>query len=136
MGEQLSVEDPSYGLIVVRRWHVHEPTERMGRWRFAVFLDLLLHVFVTMILFGSFLVGHPDAPFWETLLVLIGGYVAVSFVHRVFLQWWWRATLGKALLGVVLVRTDTRGRPALRRLAGVWLGASLIVAIEGVLNGL
>jgi len=136
MGEQLSAEDPSYGLIVVRRWNVHEPTERTGRWRFAVFLDILLHLFLTVILFSVFLVGHPDASFWVTLLVLVGSYAVVSFVHRVFLQWWWRATLGKVLLGVVVVRTDTRRRPPLRRLAGVWLGTSLIAAIEGLLNGL
>jgi len=47
-GEQLSVEDPSYGLIVVHRWNVREPRERTARWRLAVAVDILLHSFVTL----------------------------------------------------------------------------------------
>ncbi len=135
VGRQPDVEDASYGLIVVQRWNVREPRERTARWRIAVAVDILLHSFVTFIVFGSYLVGHPDPPLWGVLLALPGSYLAVSFVHRVFLQWWWRATLGKLLLGVVLVRSDTRERPPLRRLAGVWL-LSLVLTFAQLLDGL
>jgi hypothetical protein len=135
MGEQLSVEDPSYGLIVVRRWHLHEPKERTARWRIAVVIDILLHSVAMVIVFGSFLVGHPDPPLWQSILVPVGSYMAVSFVHRVLFQWAFRTTVGKALLGVVLVRTDTRGRPSLGRLAGVWLG-SFFIFLGSLLDGL
>jgi hypothetical protein len=135
MGERLDVEDESYGLIVVSRWRVHEPDERKWRWRFAVAFDILLHLFVTAMLFGAFLVGHPDAPDWVSFLALVGCYLAVSFAHRVFLQWAWRSTIGKLLLGVVLVRADTRGRPLLRRLVSAWLG-SVLLTFGTALDGL
>jgi len=135
VGRQPDAADTSYGLIVVHRWNVREPRERTARWRIAVTIDILLHSLVTFIVFASYLVGHPDPPLWGVLLTLPGTYLAVSFVHRVFLQWWWRATLGKLLLGVVLVRTDTRGRPPLRRLAGVWLASLFLTAVQ-LLDGL
>lgn len=135
VGPRLSVEDASYGLIVVHRWHVHEPRERTARWRLAVAIDILLHSFVTLIVFGSYLVGHPDPPLWGVLLALPGSYLLASFLHRVLFQWAFRSTIGKLLLGVVLVRTDTRERPPLRRLAGVWLG-SLFITLGSLLDGL
>jgi hypothetical protein len=135
VGEQPDVEDVSYGLIVVHRWNVREPRERTARWRIAVAIDILLHSFVTFIVFGSYLVGHPDPPLWGVLLALPGSYLLVSFMHRVLFQWAFRSTVGKLLLGVVLVRTDTRERPSLRRLAGVWLG-SLFITLASLLDGL
>ena len=60
----------------------------------------------------------------------------MSFVHRVLFQWACKATIGKLLLGVVLVRADNRRRPTLRRLAALWLFGTLMSVLEGVLNGL
>jgi hypothetical protein len=135
VGEQLDVEDVSYGLIVVHRWNVREPRERTARWRIAVVTDILLHSLATLIVFGSFLIGHPDPSIFAVLLALPGSYLVVSFMHRVLFQWAFRSTVGKLLLGVVLVRTDTRERPSLRRLAGVWLG-SLFITLASLLDGL
>jgi hypothetical protein len=135
MGVQLSVEDRWSGLTVVHRWHVHEPRERTARWRIAVAIDVLLHSLVTVIVFGSFLVGHPDPSIWGVLLALPGSYIAVSFAHRVLFQWAFRSTIGKLLLGVVMVRMDTRERPLLRRLAWSWVG-SFFMTVATLLDGL
>jgi hypothetical protein len=134
MGEQLSADDPSWGLIVVHRWNVREPRERTARWRIAVAIDILLHSLVTVIVFGSFLIGHPDPSIWGVLLALPGSYIAVSFAHRVLFQWAFRSTIGKLLLGVVMVRTDTRERPLLRRLAWGWVG-SFFMTLAPLLDG-
>ncbi|HEY0501200.1 MAG TPA: RDD family protein [Kutzneria sp.] len=133
MGEQLDVQDRSFGLIVVHRWNPHEPDERTARWRVAVLIDVLLHSFAMVIAFGVFLLTHPDPPGWQAVLALVGSYLAVSFVHRALFQWALRSTIGKLLLGVVLVRTDTLGRPSVWRLAGIWV-FSLFLFLTNLLD--
>lgn len=45
----------------------------------------------------------------------------VSFVHRVLLQWWWGATLGRALFAQRCVVTATGAKPSLGALLKTWL---------------
>jgi hypothetical protein len=44
-------------------------------------------------------------------------YLVVSFIHRVFLQRWWGATLGRALTGLRTIDPRTQRPPTVGRLA-------------------
>lgn len=54
-------------------------------------------------------------------LTALGTFLAVSFLDRVLVQRMFAASLGKALLGVRVIRYDTGGGPTLWPLVKQWL---------------
>ncbi|MEU4675336.1 hypothetical protein AB0F91_47250 [Amycolatopsis sp. NPDC023774] len=53
----------------------------------------------------------------------------VSFVHRVLLQWWWGATIGRALFGLHSV-VITAGRSQTLARCSNWLVLGFFTAIS------
>ncbi|MGW4488288.1 RDD family protein [Amycolatopsis sp. NPDC004368] len=92
----------------------------------AIAVDLVLHLTVAIVLLAVAGIDLPD------LVVLIGSYVGVSFVHRVVLQWWWRATIGRALFGLRSA-VATGARPRFGALLTLWVFQGLVAA-TGVLG--
>jgi len=96
----------------------------------AVVLDMLLHLLVGLIVAAS--AGADPLVFF---LALVAGYVVASFVHRVLLRRWWGVTVGGGLFGLRWIEAGTGRRPTLRRLAGVWLGGSLVTVLAVLTGG-
>jgi hypothetical protein len=91
----------------------------------AVSADLVLHFAVAAV---AAVEVDPEAGIVYTV-TLFATYFAVSFGHRVFLQRWWGATIGRLLVGLRSADPRTGRPPTLRRLAVGWLfGLVLIVA--------
>ncbi|RZS37763.1 RDD family protein [Herbihabitans rhizosphaerae] len=65
-------------------------------------------------------------------LGLLLGFLLASIVHRIFVQRLTHTTLGKAIFGVCLIRSDTGGPPTLWSLVKVWLRGVLGVLGSGV----
>lgn len=66
----------------------------------------------------------------NAVVIGIATFVALSLVHRIFVQWAVTTTLGKALCGLRLIRDDTGGRPTLWRLTKDWLlGVFIVVSV-------
>jgi RDD family protein len=82
-------------------------------------------------------IGHSMAS-----LTTVDGLIAlvvVSLVNRVLIQWAFRATIGKALFGLVVIRRRDGGRPGFWRLArawftGVWYGIAALADTFGNTN--
>jgi hypothetical protein len=67
-------------------------------------------------------------------LAAIGGFLALSILHRTLLQWAFGTTLGKALCGLVMIRDDTGGRPTLWSLVKAWLFGAVMLVLTVVSN--
>ncbi|MEU4433507.1 RDD family protein [Nocardia rhamnosiphila] len=92
----------------------------------AFLLDLLLHTAVGLAVWNTFV--HASQPPWNPILSGVLAGVAVSFVHRTFLQRLLRTTLGKALFGLRL-RQEDGSFPTLWQLVKQWfVGAFLTIA--------
>lgn len=63
----------------------------------------------------------------------IGVFALASLVDRIFVQWAFRATVGKLLTGLRMIRDDTGGRPTLWSLVKDWL-SSVAATLAMVLN--
>jgi len=64
----------------------------------------------------------PDLPAAEFLLVAgLVGFIPVSFMDRVVVQWACQATIGKALTGLRMVRPDTGSPATFRQVLRDWL---------------
>jgi hypothetical protein len=63
----------------------------------------------------------------------LGTFIALSIAHRIVVQWACQTTVGKALVGVCLIRDDTGGRPTLWSLIKAWLLGVFVVlsALDG-----
>jgi hypothetical protein len=138
MGEKVKIRDRPDRPIVVYRRDVRQE-DWTQRWHFAAGIDWLLHLLIAVGV-GYFLpFGHESG---LAVVVAIGAFVGASFIDRVLLQWAIRATVGKALIALVLVRADTRGRLSFRLLSRTWLlsvarvtGATAIGMVFGVALG-
>ncbi|KDN22188.1 RDD family protein [Amycolatopsis rifamycinica] len=92
----------------------------------AVAVDLVLHLFVAteVAMVVDLTVGVAF------VVTLVATYLAVSFGHRVFLQRWWGATIGRLLAGLRCADPRTGRRPTLGRLAVGWLyGVAVGIAV-------
>ncbi|HET6706436.1 RDD family protein [Amycolatopsis sp.] len=83
----------------------------------AVSVDLVLHFVVAAVVAAEVDMEGGVAYF----VTLVATYLAVSFGHRVFLQRWWGATIGRLLVGLRCADPQTGRPPTLRRLAFGWL---------------
>lgn len=69
------------------------------------------------------------------LLFGIGAFLVLSIVHRILLQRVFWTTLGKALVGLRLIRADTGGPPTLGALLKAWfygLFVSIALALDAM----
>lgn len=57
----------------------------------------------------------------QFLIICAAGFVAMSILDRIFVQWATRATIGKAITALRVIRDDTGGKPTLGMLAWAWL---------------
>ncbi|QKV75841.1 RDD family protein [Amycolatopsis sp. Hca4] len=74
----------------------------------------------------------PAATPTAVTLTLIGGFLVVSFADRVLAQRLFAASLGKALLGLRVIRFDTGGGPTLWPLLKQWLfGFAVVFSLFG-----
>ncbi|GLY69175.1 RDD family protein [Amycolatopsis taiwanensis] len=96
------------------------PSPSSFRFGVGFAIDLLLHLAAAVGTLGA-LAGLPNVPFWYPLLGGVGAYVALSIINRIFVQWAFQATVGKALVGLCMIRDDTGGRPTLWSLTKLWL---------------
>ncbi|MDS0138956.1 MULTISPECIES: RDD family protein [unclassified Amycolatopsis] len=83
----------------------------------AVSADLALHLLVAAVAAAGV---DPEGGV-AFLVTAVVTYLAVSFVHRVLLQRWWGATIGRLLAGLRCADPRTGRPPTLRRLALGWL---------------
>ena len=79
----------------------------------AIVVDLAIHLTIAIVV--TMKLNLP------VLATLIGTYTVVSFVHRVLLQWWWGATIGRALFALRYVNTTTGAKPSFGVLLKSWL---------------
>ncbi|MEU0160435.1 RDD family protein [Streptomyces sp. NPDC006261] len=86
----------------------------------AVGLDCYLCLLVVGLLVHSCL-GPAGAGAGRTAAVLIGHLTVLSFANQVLLTMAVRASAGKLIMGVRVIRLPDAGRPGFRRLALRWL---------------
>lgn len=96
------------------------PSPTTFRFGVAFTVDLLLHLAAAI---GALvaIARLPTGPGLYPILGAVGTYVVLSIVNRVFVQWAFQATVGKALVGLCMIRDDTGGRPTLWSLIKLWL---------------
>jgi hypothetical protein len=95
------------------------PSPRTLRGGIAFTVDFLLHAAGAIGI--AIALGHVPRLATYAVAGGVGAFLVLSFAHRVFAQWAFRATLGKALCGLCLIRDDTGGRPRLWPLTRDWL---------------
>jgi RDD family len=96
-------------------------------------IDLLLHLACAV---GAFLVLSRSTTLANPFVVLLAApaaFIAASIVHRIFVQRVFHTTIGKALVGLRLIRDDTGGPPTLGSLTKAWLWGT-VMAILNVLS--
>lgn len=86
----------------------------------AVGLDCYLCLLVVGLLLHSCL-GSPGAGAGRTAAVLVGQLTVLSFANQVLLTMAVRASAGKLIMGVRVIRLPDAGRPEFRRLVLRWL---------------
>ncbi len=95
------------------------------QWGWAFLVDFGLHLAIAIAV-----AVRLDLPFPVTAVAV---FTTVSFVHRVLLQWWWGATLGRALFGLTCVDKRTGGKATLGGLVKAWLLAGYLVVLTVVI---
>ncbi|HWE92300.1 MAG TPA: RDD family protein [Pseudonocardiaceae bacterium] len=142
-GQQYSSQQPSAAAVPadVRPGMEHGsdkdpryPSPRRLRRALGFTIDFVLHAGV-LVGAGYLSQRTPALANLAGIWALVA-WMAVSFVHRVLIQWPSQTTLGKAIFGLCLIRKDDGGRPRFGQLvkawfAGIWAGISLIGAIGG-----
>jgi hypothetical protein len=102
-------------------------------WRIvsAFAIDLVVHLGLTAGVF--FLLAKRDLSAGALVAFSIGAFCAVSFVHRVLVQWAVQATVGKLFTGLRVIDENTGGRENPGSLAWAWL-AGVFYFVVGTLS--
>lgn len=95
----------------------------------AVGLDCYLCLLVVGLLVHSCL-GSPGAGAGRTAAVLVGQLTVLSFANQVLLTMAVRASAGKLIMGVRVIRLPDAGRPEFRRLVVRWLYGLLWLPLQ------
>lgn len=95
----------------------------------AVGLDCYLCLLVVGLLVHSCL-GAPGAGAGRTAAVLVGQLTVLSFANQVLLTMAVRASAGKLIMGVRVIRLPDAGRPEFRRLVLRWLYGLLWLPLQ------
>ena len=102
------------------------PSPHASRELLGALLEFAAHVVVAVI--AAVVVQRTPAATPTTVtLTLIGVFVAASFADRVLVQRLFAASLGKALLGLRVIRYDTGGGPTLWPLVKQWLFGFVVI---------
>ncbi|MGW5714990.1 RDD family protein [Amycolatopsis sp. NPDC003865] len=107
------------------------PSPRALRELLGALLEFVVHVGVAV---ASAVVVQrtPAATPTAVTLTVIGTFLVVSFADRVIAQRVFAASLGKALLGLRVIRYDTGGGPTLWPLVKQWLfGFAVVFSLFG-----
>ncbi|MDT0347581.1 RDD family protein [Streptomyces litchfieldiae] len=105
-----------------------------GRLVLATATDVLLTLGIGFV--GARALAVEDLDFLGYLLPFVGCALAFSFVNHVFGMWLCRASVGKLLWGLRVVRVRDGGRPGFWRAVGRWLvGYVLLVLMMMVEDG-
>ena len=129
MGDTTTEASVLDDVVCVRRRDVHEQRRHPVRRTVAFIVDAALHLSFALVALVLFIAVYPDAVWWAGLLVTLGAYLLASFTHRVFFQNVFRTTIGKALVGLCLLRADTRDRVAVLDLAEQWIAGYFILLL-------
>jgi hypothetical protein len=101
------------------------PSPHTLRRNLGFILDLLVHLAIAV---GVTVLFLRDAALSRyAWLAAPGAFLAVSIIHRILIQRALHTTLGKGLLGVRLIRSDTGGAPTLWSLAKAWLLGTVVI---------
>ncbi|MFJ1592158.1 RDD family protein [Kitasatospora albolonga] len=95
----------------------------------ATGLDCYLCLLVVGLLLHSCL-GATDAGAGRTAAVLVGQLTVLSFANQVLLTMAVRASAGKLIMGVRVIRLPDAGRPEFRRLVLRWLYGLLWLPLQ------
>lgn len=96
----------------------HYPSPRNLRILLGFVIDLSLHLGLSL---GTALAAKAlDVDGLVVLWLFVGGFLGLSLLHRVVIQWRWQTTVGKWVTGLRLVRADTGGRPTRWQLVRAW----------------
>lgn len=98
------------------------PSSRRLRRVFSFVIDLVVHLVIGMVVLGS---APMDPAF--ALLAGVGAFFAASILDRIVLQRICRATVGKLITGLRVIRDDTGGPPTVWALVKDWLFGVLAV---------
>ena len=108
------------------------PSPHRLRYGLGFLVDLVLHLACAVAVLLA-VARDPTVSLGVLLLAIPVTFIAVSIVHRIFLQRVFHATLGKALTGLRVIRDDTGGPPTLWSLTKAWLIGTVMV-ILGMLS--
>jgi uncharacterized RDD family membrane protein YckC len=105
------------------------PSSRLLRSCLAFVIDFALHFGAAAGTLWAFHHLSALTSFHLVLLPVLGAWILASVLNRIFVQRGMQATVGKAALGLRVIRDDTGMRPGLGLLARKWF-QSLGAAIE------
>jgi RDD family len=109
------------------------PSPHALRFGLGFTIDLALHLACAVAVAVAVSRNHA-LPLGVILAAGPATFIAVSVIHRIFVQRIVHTTLGKALTGVRYIRDDTGGPPTLGSLTKAWFTGTLM-AILNVLSG-
>ncbi|CAM4197381.1 RDD family protein [Kibdelosporangium persicum] len=84
-------------------------------------IDLVVHVGVPFAVAYALDTREPGITTTQFLIICAAGFVTMSILDRIFLQWATQATIGKAVTALRVIRDDTGGKPTLGMLVWAWL---------------
>ncbi|MBB5914766.1 hypothetical protein BJY24_003633 [Nocardia transvalensis] len=105
------------------------PSPRFLRSIGAVVVDVAVHGGI------AFAVGSSGTPGIVTGALAVAAYLVASFVNTTLVQWVLRASVGKALFGLAVIRGKDGGRPTFGNLLVWYFLRGINLALENSSDG-
>jgi uncharacterized RDD family membrane protein YckC len=83
-------------------------------------IDLVVHLSIPFAVGYTLYMRQPGFTSGQFILVWAAGFLALSILDRIFVQWATQATIGKAITALRVIRDDTGARPTLWQLVKAW----------------
>ncbi|MFC0114862.1 RDD family protein [Kibdelosporangium aridum] len=83
-------------------------------------IDLVVHAGVPGAVAYALDMREPGITNAQFAIIWAAGFVAMSILDRIFVQWATQATIGKAITALRVIRDDTGERPTLGMLVWQW----------------
>jgi hypothetical protein len=90
-------------------------------------IDLVMHLAVPAAVGYALYMRVPGVTSAHFIVIAAAGFVALSILDRIFVQWATQATIGKALTALRMIRDDTGRRPTLWQLTKAWFFGLVVV---------
>nr|CEL22269.1 hypothetical protein [Kibdelosporangium sp. MJ126-NF4]CTQ93051.1 hypothetical protein [Kibdelosporangium sp. MJ126-NF4] len=97
------------------------PSKRALRMILSFLIDLAVHIGVPVGVAYALDMREPGLTSGQFGMVCVLGFLALSILDRIFLQWAARVTVGKVVTALRTIREDTGGRPTFGMLVKAWL---------------